>query len=159
MRILAATPRLPLPAATVFVPIPLHPRRLSKRGFNQAAWFARALARRNRSELRADALTCVVDAPSRAQMTRLERRSASEQLFRACRAASPSAVAVPVDDVCTTGMTLCAARAVLEAAEFRVPFAVVLLSTERSEDLGGGRTDEQRGSGTMGEDPRLGLSR
>lgn len=133
-RALATSPLLPLAADAVLVPVPLHPQRLRQRGFNQAAWFARAIARRNRRPLLPDALECRLDTPSRAQMTREERRSASAELFRAGPRPHGRKVAVLVDDVCTTGATLRSARATLLAAGFEVPFAAVLLSTERSED-------------------------
>ena len=149
-RLLAAAPPLPIPSDAVLVPIPLHPRRLRKRGFNQAAWLARALAKRNRNALSPGALACAIDAPSRARMSRRERHSASAQLFHAGRDRARTQMAVPVDDVCTTGATLCAATSALGSAGFRVPFAVVLLSTERSDD--NVDAHERRGPRALGED-------
>lgn len=126
----------PLDAASgaVIVPIPLHPRRFRSRGFNQAAWVARAIAVTSGARIAPDALVCVADGPSRARLSRAARRAASPDRFRTLRALAPDSVVLLVDDVCTTGTTLSAARRVLESAGVHVRAAAVLLSTERDDD-------------------------
>ncbi len=126
----------PLPAASgaIIVPIPLHPRRFRARGFNQAAWLARAIARTSGARIEPDALTCVADGPSRARLSRAARRVASPDRFRILRPLPSDSVVLLVDDVCTTGVTLTSARRVLESAGVRVRAAAVLLSTERDDD-------------------------
>jgi len=132
----------PLDAASgaLIVPVPLHARRLRERGFNQAAWLARAIALTNGARVEPDALTCAADVPSRARLSRAARRAASPDRFRIHRPLAGGSVVLLVDDVCTTGTTLTSARRVLEAAGVRVRAAAVLLSTERDDDSDRGAT-------------------
>jgi competence protein ComFC len=96
--------------AGVLVPVPLHPRRLRRRGYNQAALIADALARRAGLEVAG----CLVRSGSAATQVgrgRAERRAGpagSVQL----RGSAPDR-AVLVDDVATTGATLAACAAAL----------------------------------------------
>ncbi|HWS56694.1 MAG TPA: phosphoribosyltransferase family protein, partial [Pyrinomonadaceae bacterium] len=110
--------RAPLDAATVVVPVPLHPERERGRGFNQAALLARALARRAGLPLDEWSLTRVAHTERhRAGMDRRARRETVEGAFRVVR---PRLVAgrsvLLVDDVFTTGATASACAAALKAA-------------------------------------------
>jgi len=110
--------RAPLDAATVVVPVPLHPERERGRGFNQAALLARALARRAGLPLDEWSLARVEHAERhRAGMDRRARRETVEGAFRVVR---PRLVAgrsvLLVDDVFTTGATASACAAALKAA-------------------------------------------
>lgn len=104
---------LPLPQRVI--PVPLHPRRLRERGYNQAAELARFAAR----EL---GLRCELQAlqrlrPTRAQ-TRLgaaERAANTRHAFQARVSLHTLRVAL-VDDVITTGSTAAAAALALRAA-------------------------------------------
>jgi ComF family protein len=101
----------------VFVPIPLHPRRERKRGYNQSFLFATALAA-------AIPDSAVVSALIRRRATRTQT-----DLRRAARAANVAGAFGParratlpdgspvilVDDVVTTGSTLGEAAAVLDS--------------------------------------------
>ncbi len=133
-RAVVASEKLAFATTALVVPIPLHPRRLRERGFNQAAWLARAFARRNDARLAADALTSVIDLPRRPGLSRLGRSRTTGERFAMRRSLPPGAHVVIVDDVCTTGLTLCAARSTLEATGIRVRCAAVLLSTERDDE-------------------------
>lgn len=98
-------------AGALLVPVPLHPRRLAERGFNPAALLAAALARRSGARFVPDLLRRVRDTPKQSLLGRHERASNVAAAFAAT--ASPSAPVVLIDDVCTTGATLCACRAAL----------------------------------------------
>jgi ComF family protein len=92
------------------VPVPLHPRRLRRRGYNQAALIADALARRAGLEV-ADCLARTGSGTTQVGRGRAERRSGPAGSVE-LRAPVPDR-AVLVDDVATTGATLAACAAAL----------------------------------------------
>ena len=112
-QMVAGAPAGWLEAPDVLVPVPLHPRRLRRRGFNQARVLADALARRTALAI----VDCLVrSGPVGTQVGRgqAERRLGPEGAIGA-RASAP-ARALLVDDVATTGATLAACAAALRAA-------------------------------------------
>ncbi len=100
----------------VLVPVPLHRWRLWKRGFNQAALLARAVARRTGSRLVVDAL---VRARPTASSRGMGRRARAANVRNAFVLARPEEVrgreVVVIDDVLTTGATADACARVLLA--------------------------------------------
>jgi predicted amidophosphoribosyltransferase len=97
----------------VLVPVPLHPRRLRRRGYNQAALIAHALARRAGLEV-ADCLARSGSAATQVGRGRVERRAGPAGSV-VLGAPAPDR-AVLVDDVATTGATLAVCAAALRAA-------------------------------------------
>ncbi len=113
--------------ACTLVPIPLHPRRLRERGFNQSELIAEEVARRTGFKLRAGLLTRTRATKSQAECREREERTAN---IAGCFALQPAA-ALPegrialVDDVATSGATLAEATSVLKKAGARNIVALV----------------------------------
>ena len=112
--------------AGVLVPVPLHRRRLRRRGYNQAALIAAALARRAGLEV-ADCLARTGSPATQVGRDRSERRAGPAGSVE-LTAPLPDRV-VLVDDVATTGATLAACAAVARAAGAREITALVFART------------------------------
>ena len=95
---------LRLPPGTAFVPVPLHPRRLASRGYNQAALLAHELARARHFPCEPRLLLRVRDTEHQVGKARAARLTNASDAF-ALRKAGPRH-AVLVDDVVTTGSTI-----------------------------------------------------
>lgn len=118
-RWLADAGRELLADANVLVPVPLHPTRLWRRRFNQAALLCAELSRLTGVPADPFALARVKATPSQVGLTEAERRSNTAGAF----AVTPGAGAriegmnvVIVDDVVTTGATVAACARVLRRA-------------------------------------------
>jgi ComF family protein len=110
----------------VLVPVPLHSRRLRRRGYNQAALIAAALARRVDLEV-ADCLARSGSAATQVGRDRSERRAGPAGSVE-LRGPVPERV-VLVDDVATTGATLAACATIARAAGAREVTALVFART------------------------------
>jgi ComF family protein len=113
-----AARRAPLDAATLVLPVPLHPARERERGFNQATLLASAVAKG--TDLSLDGLSLARVAHSerhRAGMDARARRESVEDVFAVTRPRLVRGESVLlIDDVFTTGATASAcARALLES--------------------------------------------
>ncbi len=108
----------------LIVPVPLHRWRLWRRGYNQAALMARALAKVSNAELLVDGLERHRATPSSQGMNRKDRAANVRGAFRVTerrRAAIKGRAVVLVDDVLTTGATANAcARVLLRAGAHSV---------------------------------------
>jgi ComF family protein len=114
-----AAARAPAPAPQLVVPVPLHPRRLRRRGFNPAGLLARAVGRELGAPVDSVALRRLRDTPSQTGLDRRARRRNVRGAF-AARHAVPGLVWL-VDDVATTGSTLAeCARSLRRAGARRV---------------------------------------
>jgi ComF family protein len=105
----------------VACPVPLHPRRLRQRGFNQALELLRSAAKANRTlfriQIACDAISRTFDTPTLGHGSVLQRSKIVAGAFAVSR---PKAIAgkriLIVDDVMTTGATLAECTRTLLAA-------------------------------------------
>lgn len=102
------------PRPEALVPVPLHPRRLAGRGYDQALELARPLARSLGIALCTDVLHRVRATRPQTELRARARRRNLQGAFRA-RAPVPAHVAL-LDDVMTTGNTLGECAMALRAA-------------------------------------------
>ena len=112
-QIVAGAPRGVLERGRL-VPVPLYPRRLRRRGFNQAERLAAALSRRTGLHV-ADCLLRTGPARTQVGRHRAERLAGTQGTVAVRPGAAPEP-AILVDDVVTTGATLAACAAALRAA-------------------------------------------
>jgi ComF family protein len=87
------------------IPVPLHPRRLRQRGFNQAALLASSWARARRLKVDYSALRRHKDTASQANLPAFERRQNVQGAFLAEAVRVTGRRLVLIDDVWTTGAT------------------------------------------------------
>ncbi|MDQ2772551.1 MAG: ComF family protein [Bacteroidota bacterium] len=105
------------PDFDLIVPVPLHPRKLARRGYNQAAAFASGLAASLQVPASNHALRRVANTKTQTKKNRVQRWENVATVFEVDDSAAIIGRRVLlVDDVLTTGATLEACGAVLLAA-------------------------------------------
>lgn len=105
----------PLPGDSL-VPVPLHPRRLRRRGYNQALLLASELGKLSGMEVKDGLLKRIKDTPPQAEATSLERRRLNVADSFDCRGDVAGAKIILIDDVATSGSTLSACAEALKQA-------------------------------------------
>ena len=106
----------------VVIPVPLHPKKLKKRGYNQVALFAQKISGHINAEYRDDVLLKVINTKTQTKKDRQLRWESSKEAF----VLNPDAeinfrYVLLVDDVITTGATIeICAKALLEHPEIEV---------------------------------------
>jgi ComF family protein len=119
----------------LLVPVPLHRWRLWRRGFNQAALLAQALAKSSGAELAIDALLRVKPTPPSQGMGRAARARNVRGVFRVKdRNRVRGRSVVLIDDVLTTGATAEACARVLRRAGAREVHVLTFARVVRDAD-------------------------
>ncbi len=115
------------PSNPVFIPVPLHPLKLHRRGYNQALFLARGLASSFPSGKVWEGLKRTRDTDSQTKKGRFARWQNVEEVFVVNGPfPEPDEHAVLVDDVLTTGATLEACAHALQQAGITPVSAVTL---------------------------------
>ena len=114
----------------LILPLPLHPKKKKKRGYNQSESIAGGVARAMSLPVNTLDFQRVIDTASQTKKNRMERYTNVENAFTCIH---PEAFAnkhiLLVDDVLTTGATLASAsRVLLESCACRVSVAVLALA-------------------------------
>jgi ComF family protein len=114
----------------VIVPVPLHPRRLWRRGFNQSESLAGVLSRLSGTDM---ATSCLKRVRSTKSQTRLDSRQRIRNVAGAFKVVYPPAIEnrriLLVDDVLTTGATLWSASGTLKRSGASSVMALTLART------------------------------
>lgn len=111
----------------VICPVPLHPQKEKKRGYNQSWWIASGMARQMQKELSSDNLKRVTDTETQTRKSRFARWQNVEGIFELSNPEAFSGKHVlVVDDVITTGSTLEAcAQTIISQSGARVSIATL----------------------------------
>jgi ComF family protein len=118
----------------LLVPVPLHPRRLAERGYNQAALLAAQIAKASGLTSRPLGLRRIRHTGPQVGRSRTDRIASVTGIFEVREPASVRGRRVIlVDDVTTTGATLAACVSALEAAGADVRGALLLARAAETE--------------------------
>ena len=131
--LVGAASREPLTSSTKIVPVPLHPKRVRSRGFNQAFVIAQALAKSLGLPL--DDVSLVRVSSSEKYRAGLDAKGRAETVAGAFEVRHPRLVEnediLLVDDVFTTGATVSACAEVLAEAGARNVFVLTLARAQK----------------------------
>ena len=118
----------PLNECSMIIPVPLHPKRLRSRGFNQASVLAQALSKRIQIPL--DEVSLLRVSASEKYRAGLDVKGRRDTVAGAFEVPHPRMIAgeqiLLVDDVFTTGATVSACAEVLVAAGAKAVFVLTL---------------------------------
>ena len=117
--------------ADLILPMPLHPRRLAERGFNQAVELARPLARARGLPLGLAVVRKMRDIPAQAGLDREARLRNPRGVFE-CDVSLQGQRVIVVDDVMTTGATVTEAVRALRQAGVTVRGIATIAAAEHS---------------------------
>lgn len=114
-------------AVDIICPVPLHPSKEKKRGYNQSWWIASGIAKQMSKELSSDNLRRITATETQTRKSRFERYLNVDGIFEL---QNPEAFSgkhiLLIDDVVTTGATLEAcASAILSATTAKVSIATL----------------------------------
>jgi len=118
----------PLKRSTRVIPVPLHPKRLKTRGFNQASIIGQTVSKALKLPL--DEVSLVRVSTTEKYRAGMDKKGRRDTVAGAFRAVNPRLVAgediLLVDDVFTTGATISACGEALMAAGARNVFVLTI---------------------------------
>ncbi|MDR0964670.1 MAG: ComF family protein [Clostridium sp.] len=92
--------------AQALIPVPLHPARKRKRGYNQAMLLAREISRITKIPMRDDIIKRVKNTIPLKSLTPLERQNNLKKSFHLTRNEVKLETVIIIDDIYTTGSTI-----------------------------------------------------
>lgn len=101
-----AIEKMSLPAVDVIVPVPLHPKRLRERGYNQSLLLANLIGRIKNLPVRDNLLKRIQHTAHQSDLPRSQRLQNVAHAFSTTHSVQDIDVVLLVDDVLTTGATL-----------------------------------------------------
>lgn len=109
------------------IPVPLHPKRQKKRGYNQSEFFASGLAETMKADTNFTALNRAYNSVTQTRKSRFSRWENVETIFQISDPAPLKGQHILlVDDVITTGATLEAcAQALLQIPDVKISIATI----------------------------------
>jgi ComF family protein len=120
----------PFKEIDIIIPVPLHPKKEKKRGYNQSEWIARGIAEAMNKKVETKWLYRSVATQTQTKKTRFERWENVEDIFHLhdIKAVEGKHILL-VDDVVTTGSTLEAcAKAILMAGNSKVSIVTLAVA-------------------------------
>ena len=117
----------------LLVPVPLHPRRLHQRGYNQSCCIAEGIAKATGIPVEPHCLRRIVNTQTQTHKQRVERWDTIQKAFAlGPKAAIDGKHLLLIDDVLTTGATLTAcAEAILQASTARISVFTLSMAHRR----------------------------
>jgi ComF family protein len=107
----------PQPGFEMILPVPLHKKKLKKRGYNQSDYFAKGISDSTGIKWSPEVICRIKNNPSQTNKSRIERIKNVNGIFQIKETESIlSKKILVVDDVITTGATLLACSEVLKSA-------------------------------------------
>lgn len=116
----------------LIVPVPLHPKKLKSRGYNQSDFFALGLSRSMKIETIPNAIKRVKDTSTQTAMGRMERLENMLTSFEICDELVIRGKSILlVDDVLTTGATMEAcAQVLINAGAAKISMATIAMALD-----------------------------
>ncbi len=125
--------REPLNECTLIVPVPLHPKRLQMRGFNQASVIARTVSKSLRLPI--NEVSLIRTSHTEKYRAGLDAKGRTDTVARAFAIVHPRLIAgeriLLIDDVFTTGATAAMCASVLSEAGAEAVFVLTIARTAR----------------------------
>lgn len=115
-------------APDVLIPIPIHKKRLKKRGYNQAELIAAELSNHLKIPLCNNLLIRTDETLRQKDLNASERQNNLKKAFKTTRNDVKLSTAVLIDDIYTTGATIDAAAALLKGIGLKKVYFICLCS-------------------------------
>lgn len=93
------------PLPSLIIPVPLHPKRLKERGFNQSIEIAKVIGKNLRIPIDTESLARIKNTNAQSNLKKQDRQKNLENAFQLNKKIVASHIAI-LDDVLTTGATI-----------------------------------------------------